>query len=109
MSELYIDLESLRSAGTQLSKVKGDFQNAENHEGAIADSVKHASLRDALGEFGTNWKHEREKMLKSMEGLSEAAIGIADSFKQLDADLAAELEKGLKSGGTSPPRGPQAV
>lgn len=98
MSQLKIDLPTLRDAGSNLSKVKTEFEGAEQAANSVGDAVKHAGMRDALEEFGRNWGHEREKILKTMGGLSDAAIGIADSFKQLDADLAAELQKGVSNG-----------
>jgi hypothetical protein len=105
VTDLRVDLTSLRAVSTDLTGIGREFADANVHSDRIADAAGHSGLADAIRSFAHSWDDTRGDMLESIQGLAEAATAVADIFSETDAELARAL--------TEPPapslgsRGPQ--
>lgn len=93
MVDLKIDTERVRSVGTGLTRIAGEFENANSHSDRLADAVGHDGLAEAVRSFAHSWDDTRTAMTDSIKGLSEATLAIADIFEQADGELAAAFDE----------------
>ena len=91
MPDLRVDLDRMRTVGSDLHRVAGEFEQADVRSDGIADATGHAGLADAVRSFAHSWNDTREEMTGSVRALGDAAAAIADGFGQTDANLAAAL------------------
>lgn len=97
MGKLEVNIDDMRTASTNLSTVHADFDAAQSTAESGAESVGHTRLASVLVDFANNWTTHRTRLLQSMGGLSDSAKTIADTFEQVDADLANKLKEGMSS------------
>ena len=91
MTDLRVDLESLRAVSTDLTGISREFADANVHSDRIADAAGHSGLADAIRSFAHSWDDTRGDMLESIQGLAEASNAVADIFTETDAELARAL------------------
>ena len=87
-----IDLARLAAAGSTLTVVKSEFEDAKNTSRGLAHAVGSDRLADALVDFADKWDDRRADMVENIGSLAEAATAIADAFGQLDTEYAAALD-----------------
>ena len=92
MDGVQLNLARLLEAGSRLTSVKSEFENASANARGLADAVGHDGLADALIDFADKWDDTREDMVENIGTLAEAASGISEAFSQLDSEYAAALE-----------------
>ena len=101
MTDLRVDLASLRAVSTDLTGIGREFAEANVHSDRIADAAGHPGLADAIRYFANSWDDTRADMLESIQGLAEAATAVADIFTETDLELARALnEPAARSRGT---------
>lgn len=91
MSSLRIDTDRMRSVGSDLGRIAGEFESANANTADLADAIGHDRLAEAVGSFARSWDDTREAMTGGIKGLGEASTTIADAFTQVDSDLARAL------------------
>ncbi len=92
MDGVRIDLARLAAAGSTLTVVKSEFEDAKNTSRGLAQAVGSDRLADALVDFADKWDDRRADMVENIGALAEAATAIADAFGQLDTEYAAALD-----------------
>jgi hypothetical protein len=94
VSDLRLDLAAVTDLGAALTTVAGEFENADSHSEGIADAVGHEGLADAVRSFADNWDDKRGKMTENLRLLADAATTVAQTFTDVDGELAAAIEEG---------------
>ncbi|GAA5086677.1 hypothetical protein GCM10025760_06910 [Microbacterium yannicii] len=101
MDGVQLNLARLLEAGSRLTSVKSEFENASANARGLADAVGHDGLADALIDFADKWDDTRKDMVANIGTLAEASTGIAEAFGQLDSEYA----NALSGDGAAPPAG----
>lgn len=100
MGDLEVDLDLLGETAGSLGMLIHEFDRAavivEDAESAIGRNA----LLDEMREFVDEWKHNREKLLKSLQAVYEAATGSRDAYVQADNELARSIETAVQEGGS---------
>ncbi|MDJ0375906.1 hypothetical protein [Cryobacterium sp. PH31-L1] len=69
-----------------------EFNNANTRSDTIAAAVGHSGLADAVTDFAHGWDDRRSEMVGSIAFLAEGAAGCADTFEEVDNQLAKSIE-----------------
>lgn len=88
---LSVDTDALRMLGTDLRFVAGELWNAQGRAEAIAGGICHDGLARAVLDFAASWDDTRRAIVEQIAGLAEAATALADTFSELDTELAASI------------------
>ncbi|MDR0285013.1 MAG: CHAP domain-containing protein [Propionibacteriaceae bacterium] len=91
-SELRVDTDTLRQAGTSLQQISAEFGEAGNNATEVAGLVGHDRLADAIRGFADKWNSKRSELKKSVDALATATTQIAQTFEEVDAELAKALD-----------------
>lgn len=91
MTSLRVDTDRMRTVGTDLGRIAGEFEQADARTGDLSEAIGHSGLADAVRSFSRSWDDTRESMIGGIRGLGEASTAIADAFTQVDSDLAHAL------------------
>jgi hypothetical protein len=98
VGDLQYSLQLLTGLGRELRGL------ADGMEGAVAGTrwdsgeVGHRRVADALGEFAGSWDDQRSKLTTSLRAVGDMAVDSAETFQQVDDELAAKIE-GIVEGG----------
>ena len=95
--DLSIDMESLRALAEDLSAIRDEFENADDNADDTADATGHDELRDVVNSFADEWRIRRGKMMEDLNKLTDIIGQIADTFTQVDTELAKALEEKAKA------------
>lgn len=88
------DLAELGETSGALSTLAGSFEQASAVRQEASDALGYSSLRDAVGEFTENWKHNRGKQLEEIKGAANMLTDICHNYRAFDSGAATELLKG---------------
>jgi hypothetical protein len=95
---LQYSLELLTGLGRELRGLADGLEGAAGGICWDADEVGHRRVSDALGEFAGSWDDKRWKLTTSLRAVGDMAVDSAETFQQVDDELAAEIE-GIVEGG----------
>jgi uncharacterized protein YukE len=90
--DLSIDMATLRTLADDLASIKQEFESADENAAAAAEATGHDGLQDRVNEFADKWRIKREDMMADLATLADVIRQVADTFTQVDADLARSLE-----------------
>ncbi|MGF7234321.1 MAG: hypothetical protein ACQSGP_05080 [Frankia sp.] len=99
-----VDTAELRAIGAGLRFLAAEFGRVSGvvHPGVAA--VGHPALGQALHAFAANWRHHRARIVDEAGGLAGAATGAAQTYEQVDSDLAIQMrQSGPRPPGPWPP------
>lgn len=88
MSDLRFDLDGLRHASGRIGGVSSRLQGAGDESRALPDAAGHDQLHGALVDFRDKWSVHRDDLLDELQFLKDSLTAIADTFDELDGDLA---------------------
>lgn len=89
---LQLDLEAVRDTSVRLRSIGRSLEDAESTADDLAGMIPHRGLAGAVATFGKNWDVARTELIAKLEGLQQAADGVADTFVEVDGELAAAVE-----------------
>lgn len=89
---LRVDLALLEDTADALGELRAEFadasQIAEAHRGVLGSG----EIADAVDSFADNWRRHREKLIKSIESLQSMAADSAQTYREVDGELARSLQ-----------------
>ncbi|GAB6938659.1 hypothetical protein ACQP60_00040 [Isoptericola variabilis] len=94
--DLSIDMEQLRTLKDDLKSISSELENADSHAQDAAEATGHDELRDRVNDFADKWEIKRGEMLENVKKLSDIIAQIADTFTEIDSELAKSLEDAAK-------------
>ncbi|MEK8171322.1 hypothetical protein NKH77_23350 [Streptomyces sp. M19] len=87
------DLDLIRECSRSLAKIHREFDKHGNPADEYKSSLGHGGLKNAFDDFSGTWKKNRKKLMKSIKQLAEATESAADSYDDIDHELAKALRK----------------
>jgi uncharacterized protein YukE len=90
--DLSIDMEALRTLAEDLKTIQDEFEGADDRAEAAADATGHDELRDKVNDFADKWRIKREEMTGNVTKLQGIIQQVADTFSEIDTELAKALE-----------------
>lgn len=91
--DLSIDMDQLATLKEDLRAISDELENADANAQAAADATGHDALRDRVNDFADKWEIKRGEMLENVKKLSDIIAQIAETFTEIDAELAKSLEE----------------
>jgi hypothetical protein len=92
MADLVVDTVLLAETAGSLGMLMHEFQRAADIVDDAGPAIGRNALQDELREFVDEWKHNREKLLTSLQAVYEAATCSRAAYIQADNELAASLQ-----------------
>ncbi|MDP4333475.1 hypothetical protein ACQXVK_06060 [Curtobacterium sp. AB451] len=77
----------MESLWSDLSAVKHEFDNADQHSGDAADAVGHPELARRIRSFSSGWDSHRRELSESIEKLAKMALNIDNAFDDSETEL----------------------
>lgn len=77
----------MESLWSDLSAVKHEFDNADQHSGDAADAVGHPELARRIRSFSSGWDCHRRDLSESIEKLAKMALTIDNAFDDSETEL----------------------
>jgi len=102
VSDIRLDLDHLTATRDALTEVAGRLDGIGDTYRHLPDAAGHIRLSLALGGFRDAWTVHREDLLEELRFLQEAAGAIADTFRELDGELAARARHVAEVAGQTP-------
>lgn len=93
MSDLVLSLDQLSTLADDLEAIQHELENAEGNGDAAAEATGDDELRERMNDFHSKWDAKRGDMLKNVQQLAGMIRNVADTFQQVDNDLANALEE----------------
>lgn len=90
--DLSINMDDLRTLAEDLKTIAEEFKGADDNAEDAADATGHDGLRDKVNDFADKWRIKREEMSENVVKLQGIIEQIADTFTEVDAELAKALE-----------------
>jgi uncharacterized protein YukE len=90
--DLSIDMEELRTLAKDLKTIKNEFEGADDHAEDAAAATGHDDLGGKVNDFADKWRIKREEMTENVVKLQGIVQQIADTFTEIDTELAKALE-----------------
>ncbi|GGE81988.1 hypothetical protein [Mycetocola zhadangensis] len=103
--QLIVKGQLLKQTQIDLQSILTEFEGAEKFSEAVADLTGHPRLAGRVRDFASSWNIKRDETIESVKAIKDSVGSIADTFTQLDADLAKAL---TKTSGTPIPGVPSA-
>lgn len=94
--DLSIDMDQLRTLKDDLKAISSELEDADSNAEAAAKATGHDDLRDRVNDFADKWEIKRGEMLENVKKLSDIIAQIADTFSEIDSELAKSLEDAAK-------------
>ena len=91
MADLRYSLDLLHGLGSELTGLAGALDGTAQDTSWDAEEVGHRSVADALERFAGSWDDRRELLTRSLTEVGEMASASADTFAQVDEELAAKV------------------
>lgn len=105
--DIDIDLDALEALGADLTKVATEFDQAHGNAADAAEATGHDGLRHQVIDFADTWNIKRGAMVDNITSLQGIIQQIAESFTQVDTDLAKSFDESPAA--TAPGGRPTAV
>ncbi|CAM3478559.1 hypothetical protein [Isoptericola cucumis] len=90
--DLSIDMEELRTLAKDLKTIQDEFEGADGRAEDAADATGHDELAGKVNDFADKWRIKREEMTGNVKKLQGIVQQIADTFTEVDTELAKALE-----------------
>ncbi|MCG2806509.1 hypothetical protein [Propionicimonas sp.] len=81
---MQVEVDAIAKLGEDLKSVAAEFESANADSDSIAEAVGHAELAEVVRSFAHGWDDKREKMVKAMKALGEAATQVAQTWTDFD-------------------------
>lgn len=91
MADLSYSLDHLRQLGQQLSGLADAMDGTARRTSWDREGIGHRWVADALEEFAGSWDDKREKLTASIRDVGRMATDSAQTFEDVDEQLAAEI------------------
>lgn len=98
MSTLIVEVDAIRTLGTDLKAVATEFEGANANSDGIAAAVGHGGLAETVRDFAHKWDDTRAEMVEGLKALGDAATTVADNWVDLDKQ-GADVLNGSGGGG----------
>lgn len=98
MADLQYSLELLNGLGRQLSGLADGLEGNTAGTSWDPEEIGHRRVADALQEFAGSWDDKRGKLTTSLREVGDMATSAASTFREVDDQLAAEIEAILEDG-----------
>jgi len=98
VADLQYSLQLLTGLGRELTALADAVEGSAPGTRWNADEVGHHRVVDALHDFAGNWDDNRAELTKSLRAVGKMATDSAETFRQVDDELAGEIE-GIVQGG----------
>ena len=92
MADIEVDLSLLRETAGGLGMLMHEFERAAHIVEDAEAAIGRNALLDEMREFVDEWKHNREKLLTSIQSVYEAATAGHDAYVQVDHELAQAIQ-----------------
>lgn len=102
MGDQEADIGRIKESARALKRVHDTFEKRSNPaEGYGMGELGSRELLEAFDEFDSNWKIRRRKLMEELDKLHKITKTAADSYEELDSELARALRESDKEGGGS--------
>ncbi|MFB8189363.1 hypothetical protein ACFC14_08540 [Microbacterium sp. NPDC055988] len=106
MSDLTLESSLLDASRSSISAAIQTFANADRFGDDVAGLTGHGGLSGKVQDFAGNWDRKRGQLQKSLEGIRDTLQAIADTFGDLDRNMAKSVTDAM--GHVERPRGGHA-
>ncbi|MGL5810520.1 MAG: hypothetical protein ACRCYQ_11295 [Nocardioides sp.] len=93
MSDLIVSASTLEDSQRALTALKSEFDSIENRRQDTERVWGHDGLRNAMGEFASNWDHHRDALSQKIQDNGEKVATTLDTWREADQKLADELAR----------------
>ncbi|MGW0824249.1 hypothetical protein [Streptomyces sp. NPDC002845] len=99
MSDQEADIDRIKECARSLKRIHDTFEKRGNPaKGYGIGEIGSQKLLDAFDEFDSNWKIRRRKLTEELKVLHEITKTAAESYEQLDHELAEALRREDRQG-----------
>jgi hypothetical protein len=98
VGDLEVDLDLLGETAGSLGMLMHEFERAATIVEDAESAIGRNALLDEMREYVDEWKHNREKLLKSIQAVYEAASKSREAYIQVDNDLARSISTAVEGG-----------
>ena len=103
MTDLRLDLDQLDDLHDSLTAIATAFDGADAAGDTLNASVDTiGDLQYKIGAFASNWNDTRGSIAENLRTISLAVESIRETFEDLDAQLALQVEAALEGNGGTP-------
>jgi hypothetical protein len=95
MADLQYSLQLLTGLGRELTGLAGAMNGTTGNRWD-REQVGSPQVADALDRFAENWDDKRELLTRSLEEVGEMATSSAETFREVDDELAAKVQEILE-------------
>ncbi|KIX79734.1 hypothetical protein SF12_02885 [Streptomyces sp. MBRL 601] len=100
MGDQEADIGRIKESARALKRVHDTFEKRSNPaKGYGMSEMGSQKLLDAFDEFDSNWKIRRRKLMEELDKLHKITKTAADSYEELDSELARALREADKESG----------
>jgi hypothetical protein len=99
MGDLQYSLQLLTGLGSELGSLADAMDGTGPDTRWDREDVGHRRVADALQHFAGSWDDRRELLTRSLREVGEMATASAETFRDVDEQLAAEV-RGILEGGS---------
>lgn len=97
MADLAYSLELLNGLGVELAGLADALEGTAPRTSWDAEEIGHRRVADALEDFAGSWDDQRELLTRSLRAVGEMATSSAETFAQVDDELAGKVTEILGS------------
>lgn len=90
-----IDTKMLADMGTQLGRLRDDFNNATGNVDGFSGDMGSGDVANAMHDFASDWSKKKGEMVNQLDTLSKCATGAAQTWDGLDKNLADAMHKAM--------------
>lgn len=95
--DLALDTELLLTTADSLAAVREEFSTGTTGDTSrLGDAIGHDGLCGRLESFQSSWQVHRGRMVENIDVLGRTMVTVAESFVELDAQLADGLGGGAR-------------
>ena len=99
MSDLVVDEELLGETAGSLGMLIHEFGRTADILEDAEPAIGRNALLDEMRDFVDEWKHNRDKLLRSLRAVYEAATESVEAYIEVDNDLAESIRTAVETGG----------
>lgn len=100
MSDQQADIDRIKECSRALKRIRDTFADRGNPAESLGvNEIGSQKILDAFDEFGSNWKIHRKRLTEELEKLHGITKTAAESYEQIDHELAEVLRAEDRSGG----------
>ena len=96
MGDLQVDLDLLGETAGGIGMLMHEFERAATIVEDAESAIGRNALLDEMREYVDEWKHNREKLLTSLQAVYEAASKSREAYIQVDNELARSISTAVE-------------